>query len=268
MRSRPALLFRSARLAAAMMSVTVLAAAPAALADRPHKPDAPRPALGGDHRQAAGRPGRRDDLPARRQRGRRGVRDAGRGHDAVGHAELGRRDPGADLRSDHEEGRSASTRSAWRRPARRPSSSRARSMRYPPEYGPLAAVTPGTPGGLFTMLAEYGTMSLADVLGAGDPARRRLSDRDRAVQRDRAQQGQDQAVAVRQGHDAAAPGPGARGAGAGRAVPPARPRRDAAASSSRPRPRRSRPARTASRRSTPPTIGSTRATSPPSSSAR
>ncbi len=37
-------------------------------------------------------------------------------------------------------------------------------MRYPPEYGPLAAVTPGTPGGLVTMLAEYGTMSLAQVL--------------------------------------------------------------------------------------------------------
>ncbi len=35
---------------------------------------------------------------------------------------------------------------------------------YPPEYGPLAAVTPGTPGGLITMLAEYGTMSLAEVL--------------------------------------------------------------------------------------------------------
>jgi gamma-glutamyltranspeptidase / glutathione hydrolase len=36
---------------------------------------------------------------------------------------------------------------------------------YPPEYGPLAAVTPGTPGGLCTMLAEYGTMSLKEVLG-------------------------------------------------------------------------------------------------------
>jgi gamma-glutamyltranspeptidase/glutathione hydrolase len=36
---------------------------------------------------------------------------------------------------------------------------------YPPEYGPLAAVTPGTPGGLMTMLAEYGRLSLADVLG-------------------------------------------------------------------------------------------------------
>jgi gamma-glutamyltranspeptidase / glutathione hydrolase len=37
-------------------------------------------------------------------------------------------------------------------------------LAYPPEYGPLAAVTPGTPGGLITMLAEYGTMSLAEVL--------------------------------------------------------------------------------------------------------
>lgn len=35
---------------------------------------------------------------------------------------------------------------------------------YPPEYGPLAAVTPGTPGGLMVMLAEFGTMSLAQVL--------------------------------------------------------------------------------------------------------
>ena len=37
-------------------------------------------------------------------------------------------------------------------------------LRYPPEYGPLAAVTPGTPGGLMVMLAEYGTLSLRDVL--------------------------------------------------------------------------------------------------------
>jgi gamma-glutamyltranspeptidase/glutathione hydrolase len=41
---------------------------------------------------------------------------------------------------------------------------RRRGYRYPPEYGPLAAVTPGTPGGLMTMLAEYGTLHLADVL--------------------------------------------------------------------------------------------------------
>jgi gamma-glutamyltranspeptidase / glutathione hydrolase len=41
---------------------------------------------------------------------------------------------------------------------------RSRGYRYPPEYGPLAAVTPGTPGGLLTMLAEYGTLSLGNVL--------------------------------------------------------------------------------------------------------
>jgi gamma-glutamyltranspeptidase/glutathione hydrolase len=35
---------------------------------------------------------------------------------------------------------------------------------FPPEYGPLAAVTPGTVGGLCYMLANYGTMSLKDVL--------------------------------------------------------------------------------------------------------
>jgi gamma-glutamyltranspeptidase/glutathione hydrolase len=39
-----------------------------------------------------------------------------------------------------------------------------KDMKYPPQYGPLAAVTPGTPGGLMTMLAEYGTMSLKQVL--------------------------------------------------------------------------------------------------------
>ena len=41
---------------------------------------------------------------------------------------------------------------------------RSRGMHFPPEYGPLSAITPGTPGGLMTMLAEYGTLSLRDVL--------------------------------------------------------------------------------------------------------
>ena len=40
----------------------------------------------------------------------------------------------------------------------------AKNMAFPPEYGPLAAVTPGTPGGLMVMLAEYGKLSLAEVL--------------------------------------------------------------------------------------------------------
>ncbi|MFP3941629.1 MAG: gamma-glutamyltransferase family protein, partial [Thermoanaerobaculia bacterium] len=41
---------------------------------------------------------------------------------------------------------------------------RERGERYPPQFGPLAAVTPGNPGALMTMLAEYGTLSLAQVL--------------------------------------------------------------------------------------------------------
>jgi len=39
-----------------------------------------------------------------------------------------------------------------------------KGYRFPPEYGPLAAVTPGTVGGLLTMLAEYGKLSLKQVL--------------------------------------------------------------------------------------------------------
>lgn len=39
-----------------------------------------------------------------------------------------------------------------------------KGMNFPPQYGPLAATTPGTPGGICYMLAEYGTMSLKEVL--------------------------------------------------------------------------------------------------------
>ncbi len=39
-----------------------------------------------------------------------------------------------------------------------------KGLKYPPRYGPLAAVTPGTPGGLMVMLAEFGSMSLKEVL--------------------------------------------------------------------------------------------------------
>jgi gamma-glutamyltranspeptidase/glutathione hydrolase len=42
---------------------------------------------------------------------------------------------------------------------------RKKGYQFPPAYGPLAAVTPGTPGGLMLMLAEYGSLSLAEVLG-------------------------------------------------------------------------------------------------------
>lgn len=41
---------------------------------------------------------------------------------------------------------------------------KSKGYNFPPEYGPLAAVTPGTPGGLCYMLAEYGTLSLKEVL--------------------------------------------------------------------------------------------------------
>lgn len=40
----------------------------------------------------------------------------------------------------------------------------AKGWSNPPEYGVDAAVTPGTPGGIMVMLAEYGTMTLAQVL--------------------------------------------------------------------------------------------------------
>jgi gamma-glutamyltranspeptidase/glutathione hydrolase len=41
---------------------------------------------------------------------------------------------------------------------------KSKKMAYPPEHGPLSAVTPGTPGGILVMLAEFGKLSLKDVL--------------------------------------------------------------------------------------------------------
>lgn len=55
-------------------------------------------------------------------------------------------------------------------------------LKFPPAYGPLAAVTPGTPGGLMVMLAEFGTMSLKEVLepaiqmAKGYPIEKQLAD--------------------------------------------------------------------------------------------
>ncbi len=57
-----------------------------------------------------------------------------------------------------------------------------KGMKYPPEYGPLAAVTPGTPGGILVMEAEYGKLSLKDILAPaiamadGYPIERELVD--------------------------------------------------------------------------------------------
>src|SRR5207249_9202873 len=39
-----------------------------------------------------------------------------------------------------------------------------KKLKYPPAEGPLAAVTPGNPGALMVMLAEFGTLSLKEVL--------------------------------------------------------------------------------------------------------
>ncbi len=41
---------------------------------------------------------------------------------------------------------------------------KSKGMQFPPEHGPLSAVTPGTPGGILVMLAEYGKLSLKDIL--------------------------------------------------------------------------------------------------------
>ena len=41
---------------------------------------------------------------------------------------------------------------------------KSKGYNFPPEYGPLAATTPGTPGGLIFMLMNYGSMSLKQVL--------------------------------------------------------------------------------------------------------
>jgi len=63
-----------------------------------------------------------------------------------------------------------------------------KGYRFPPEYGPLAAVTPGTVGGLLTMVAEYGTLSLKEILAPaiqmadGYPIEAQLS---RTIERDK-----------------------------------------------------------------------------------
>lgn len=66
---------------------------------------------------------------------------------------------------------------------------KAKGMAYPPEFGPLATVTPGTPAGLIVMLAEWGRLSLKDVLAPaieladGYPIEAQLAD---SIERDKA----------------------------------------------------------------------------------
>lgn len=60
---------------------------------------------------------------------------------------------------------------------------KSKGYEFPPEYGPLAATTPGTPGGICYMLATYGTMTLEQVLApamelaAGYPIEKQTADR-------------------------------------------------------------------------------------------
>ncbi len=168
MRPRPALLFRSARLAAALVPIVVLGvvlgAAPRAVrADRPHKP-----VLHGQHWVAV------TGKPLGAQAGAMIFQRGGNAVDAAC-AMLAAVTTLWDTLSWGGE-----TQALIYDPTKKtviginalgvaptgatPEFFKNQKMKYPPEFGPLAAVTPGTPGGLFTMLAEYGTMSLADVL--------------------------------------------------------------------------------------------------------
>ena len=56
---------------------------------------------------------------------------------------------------------------------------RSKGYDFPPEYGPLAAITPGTPGGLCYMLAEYGTHEPQTSLGPCHGDGQGLCDRSR-----------------------------------------------------------------------------------------
>jgi gamma-glutamyltranspeptidase/glutathione hydrolase len=141
---------------------------------------------------------------------------------------------------------------------------KSKGMKYPPEYGPLAAVTPGTPGGLMVMLAEFGTMSLKDVLepaiqmADGYPIEQQLAD---TIERDKKQIKEwPYAKAVMLPHLGEA-----REAPAAGEIRATWQRR--CGSWSKPSSRRSRPARTGRPLSTPHMTASTRATSRASSSA-
>jgi gamma-glutamyltranspeptidase/glutathione hydrolase len=164
MRSRPVLLFRSAGLAAAIVAVAMLGATPrAARAEKPHKP-----VLHGQHWMAVtGKP-----LAAQA-----GAMIFQRGGNAVDAAcamlaatstmwdTLGWGGETQALIYDPTKKKVVGINALGVAPTgATPEFYKNQKMKYPPEFGPLAAVTPGTPGGLFTMLAEYGTLSLAEVL--------------------------------------------------------------------------------------------------------
>jgi len=119
--------------------------------------------LDGHHRKAARRDGRRNDLPKRRQRRGRRLRNDRCRRDDVGHALVGWRTQ-ALIYNPHT-GKVIGINALGVAPSGATAEFyKSKGMKYPPEYGPLAAVTPGTPGGILVMLAEYGKLSLKDVL--------------------------------------------------------------------------------------------------------
>ena len=254
------------RAAAAALAVSVLATDSRARAGEDAEAAAARLALDGDHRQAARGHRRRAHVRARRQRGRRRLRDARGDLDDVGRAVLGRRDAGAHLqpedREDHRDQRAR--RRADRRDAR---VLPAKGLEVP--AGGRAALRGDA---RHARRAHHDARRVRQALArrgarAVDHARRRLRDRRRDRGPHRGREGQAQAVAVREGGDAAA-----RRARRARRRSPARssarptsPRRSA--SSSRPKPRRSRPASRARKPCRPPTTASTAATSPRNSCA-
>ena len=137
----------------------------------------------------------------------------------------------------------------------------------PPEDGPLAAVTPGTPGALITMLAEFGTLSLAEVLAPSIELADGYAIDAETADEIEVREGEAQAVALLEGRDASALRRGARGAGCRRDLPPGRTSQRRCASSSKRKPRRSQPASRARRRCRRPTTACTAATSPRNSCA-
>ena len=134
---------------------------------------------------------------------------------------------------------------------------RERGMDIPPAYGPLAAVTPGTPGGLMVMMAEYGRLSLADVLAPSIDMARGYPIEAQAANSIEGPEGPPGRVAVLEGGLPPALRPGPRRPRRRRDLRAGRTSRAPSNSSSRPRPKRWPPGPPAGTPSWPPTTAST-----------
>ena len=186
-----------------------------------------RPPLDGHHRQTACGHRRRGHLPEERQRGRRRVRHDRRHLDDVGHARVGRRDPGPHLQPEDEEG-------DWRQRARRGAHRRhARVLQVEEARVParLRAARGGDARHARRHPRDAGRVRDHEPQGrarAGDPDGRRLPDRATGHGLHRAREGAHQGVALLQGGVPDPPRRGARGAGGRRDLQAAGPRGHAA----------------------------------------